>query len=113
MCDKNQVLRILQRVYFDCIPLFGDRLKSAYLYGSYARGDYSPESDIDILLTADLSRDEISKLRRSIANITSSLSIEYDVTVSVTVKPEDQFKQYSEALTYYSNVLKEGIRDAG
>ena len=36
-------------------------LKDGYLYGSYARGDYHSESDIDILLTVDMSPEEICR----------------------------------------------------
>jgi predicted nucleotidyltransferase len=29
-------------------PVFGDKLKKVILFGSYARGDYDAESDVDI-----------------------------------------------------------------
>lgn len=32
---------------------FGDRVKRIRLYGSAARGDWTPESDIDVLVTLD------------------------------------------------------------
>jgi len=31
----------------------GDRLRRVVLYGSYARGDYDAESDVDLLIVAD------------------------------------------------------------
>ena len=49
MCTRNQAEEILHSVYDACRPIFG-RIHDAYLYGSYARGDFTPESDIDILL---------------------------------------------------------------
>ncbi len=30
--------------------LYGDRLRDVVLYGSYARGDYDDESDIDLMV---------------------------------------------------------------
>ena len=45
--------------------LLGDRLKKIILYGSYARGDYNTNSDIDIMLLTDLSDDEIVKYRQT------------------------------------------------
>lgn len=30
--------------------IYGLHLKSVILYGSYARGDYTPESDVDIMI---------------------------------------------------------------
>ena len=44
-----------------------------------------------------------------LAEITSSLSLKNDITVSVTAKPLSQFRQYSEVLPFYKNVLREGI----
>lgn len=112
MCTQNQAIRILQEVYIACNPILSNSISDAYLYGSYARGDYHSESDIDILITADMSFTEISKRRNDIAIISSNLSLKHDITVSVTIKPLSQFKQYAEVLPYYKNVIKEGIRYA-
>ena len=112
MCNQNQAIVILGEVYSACSPIFGNAIKDAYLYGSYARGDYHDESDIDILLTVDLDPAAISALRNHVGIISSDLSLKYDVTVSVTVKPFDQFQQYADVLPFYKNVLGEGIRYA-
>ena len=93
MCTRNQEEEILHSVYHACSPIFG-RIHDAYLYGSYARGDFNPESDIDILLTVDLEQAEIAKHRNDVAKVTSRLSLEHDITVSVTVKPLEQFRRY-------------------
>ena len=110
MCNQNQAIAILGEVYTSCNPIFGNAITDAYLYGSYARGDYHAESDIDILLTVDLKPEEIANLRNRVGLITSDLSLKHDITVSVAVKPLDQFLQYANILPYYKNVLKEGIR---
>ena len=112
MCSQSQAIGILGEVYTACNPVFGNAIKDAYLYGSYARGDYHDESDIDILLTVDLDPAAISALRNRVGMISSDLSLKHDVTVSVTVKPFDQFRQYADVLPYYKNVLGEGIRYA-
>ena len=45
MCTKNQLKAILDTVVATARTALGDRLRGAYLYGSYARGDYDAESD--------------------------------------------------------------------
>ncbi len=110
MCTSEQAVTILGEVYRDCSDIF--KIHDAYLYGSYARGDYTDTSDVDILLTADTSREELAKYRSAIASVTSALSLKYDVTVSVTVKPAEQFEKYAGVVPYYQNVLNEGIRYA-
>ena len=54
-----------------------------------------------------------AKHRNDVAKVTSRLSLEHDITVSVTVKPLEQFRRYQTALPYYRNVVREGIRYAG
>ena len=112
MCTKNQALEILKKAYCRSAALYGD-IQEAYLYGSYARGDAHSESDIDILLSVPLSAEKIAQRRMDMAKITSELSLEYDITVSVTVKPAEQFEKYKTVLPYYRNVIAEGIRYAG
>lgn len=110
MCTQNQAISILHEVYNACDPIFGTALKEGILYGSYARGDYHAESDIDILLTVDMSPEDICRYRRAVAEVTSDLSLKYDVTISVAVKAKQQFEKYANDLPYYQNVLREGVR---
>ena len=45
---KQEKLDMICRKVADCYRrVFGDKLRSVYLYGSYARGDYDKESDIE------------------------------------------------------------------
>lgn len=111
MCTADAGL-IAREVYSECSKVFPGRIHDAYLYGSYARGDFDSESDIDILLTVDADSTEISRRRYDLAEITSSLSLKHDITVSVTAKPLSQFRQYSEVLPFCKNVLREGINYA-
>ena len=53
MCTTDQAIDILGEVYRKLSGIFVT-INDAYLYGSYARGDFTDESDVDILLTVDL-----------------------------------------------------------
>ena len=48
MCNKSEALIILTEVLERSRTIFGSSLVNGYLYGSYARGDYDDESDVDI-----------------------------------------------------------------
>lgn len=112
MCTQNEAVIIMREVYNACKAIFGE-VKEAYLYGSYARGDYHDESDVDILLTVDMTQDEISDYTMDIAHVSSELSLKHDITVSIAVKPYAQFERFKMMLPYYRNVINEGIRYAG
>lgn len=113
MCNTTQAVEILGEVYVSCSAILKHSIQDAYLYGSYARGDYTKESDIDILLTSSLTSAEIEQCRYAIAYISSDLSLKHDITVSITVKAHEQFQHYQNVLPYYRNVIQEGIRYAG
>lgn len=49
MCDQTTLNKILKEVRKAYENVYGDKLVKVVLYGSYARGDYDNESDIDIV----------------------------------------------------------------
>ena len=106
MCDRLEAMRILGEVYHACSSVLP--IQDAYLYGSYARGDYRKDSDVDIMLVTPLSEEEVRRRRRAVSNIVGELCLDHDVTISVAVRSRAQFRPHS--LPYYQNVVREGIR---
>lgn len=108
--------KFAEKIFHDVVtrskPILGDKYCDAYLYGSYARGDFNEDSDVDILITVKLGYLEMSEYRRKVSKVVSDISLENDVTVSVSLKPIDVFSRYSNILPYFINVLKEGIKYA-
>ncbi len=86
--------------------LYGSRLKAVILFGSYARGDYTKNSDLDVLIVLDTYRTRWEELVRS-AELASDLSLEYGVTISRTIMNEAQWKKGD--LPMLRNVRTEGI----
>ena len=110
MSDKVYTLDEIRAIAAPIAKQYG--VAAMYLFGSYARGEQNAESDIDILLTADLTQEQIVEKRRAIAALSSDLSLDHDVTVSIQIVPLAQFLRYADFLPFYQNVLKEGIRYA-
>ncbi len=85
---------------------YGERLSGIYLYGSYARGDFHPGSDVDILValkgTVNLSR-EIDRLSERVSDI----CLEYDVLIALFPVPEDWLEARKSPL--FENVRREGL----
>ncbi len=113
MCTQSEAIAILGEAFERSKAVFGNSLVNAYLYGSFARGDYDDESDVDILLTVDKSDSDIRLYNKSLAKIDSDLSLDHNITVTVTVKPVEQFNLFAEISPFYRNVINEGICYAG
>ena len=71
MCRKSKLQIVLKRVEIAAKQLYGDGLNKIILYGSYARGDNTEESDIDIMIILDCDEREIKMLRNLTAEMAS------------------------------------------
>lgn len=111
----NFIPKNIQSVINDFIAevskIFGDRIKKIYLYGSYARGDFRDDSDIDIMILTDFSNEEIIENRRIIADIAYDIEEKYDfnVWISPVVKNLKHFEKNIEYSFFYENVEKDGV----
>lgn len=113
MCTKNQLEEIIAQIVDYSKELFGDKFKSVILYGSYARGDYDDESDIDIMIMVDMDREELMKYRRKISEFFSDLNLENGVFLTSKLQSEPYFNEWKNAMPFYQNVIKEGVLYAG
>ena len=89
--------------------ILGKNLKQVILYGSYARGDYTEDSDIDIMVLTTLTDKEIEQIETEIYDLTFDYLMDYGVDISVVIKNEEQFNYWLGALPFYDNVRKEGM----
>ena len=108
MCTLSQLNQISEQMAAFYRRIYGKDIVGIYLYGSYARGDYSEDSDIDIVAIVKGNRNELQKKLRSVWEQSAEIGLEHDVVVSPTVIPYDEFEAYKEELPYYSNISREG-----
>ena len=106
MTDKE---KLLQEFISEMEKLFEISLKKIILYGSYARGDYKENSDMDIMILTSLSDFEIKKYEEKVYDIAFELGIKHSIMISINIKNEDHFNYWIGALPYYDNVQNEGI----
>ena len=80
-----------------------------YIFGSYARGDYSPESDLDIMLLMNCGHSDVKKFQGVVCKIASRIGLEDDIEVSMTMQDKNTFERRLAILPFYRNVKKEGV----
>ena len=108
---NNDILRdILCSIKQGYKQVYGDDIMDIYLYGSYARGDYEQDSDIDFVAIVKGNRLDLQKKLKLMWDIAADLGLENDIVISPTVIPYNEFLQYQEKLPYYRNIIKEGVK---
>ena len=96
---------ILSKVKHSLIKIYGEKLDRIILYGSQARGDALPDSDIDILVVLK----EPFKLFQEndrIGGFIADLCLEYGVLVSCVLATKENYQYYDNA--FFRNVRREG-----
>jgi len=88
--------------------LLGERLRQVILFGSRARGDSDDESDVDILVLADIDREKLGGYRPQVVRISSDIGLDSNIYVSIMLDSADFFSANRDVSSFYRNVAKEG-----
>lgn len=106
---KEQIDLIGKEVVNRIMPLFRNKLKKVILFGSYARGDFDSESDIDIMVLVDEEDRILNQYIYEVARIETELDVQYDIVLSTLLQDERVFNRHREHLPFYKNVCNEGV----
>ena len=86
--------------------LYGDRLVRLVLFGSQARGDAEPGSDIDVLVVLRGPVSPCDEIERTLDDI-AGLSLENDAVLSCVFVSDEEFRREQSPLLL--NVRREGV----
>lgn len=90
--------------------LLGNTLDSVIVYGSYARGDYSELSDIDVMILVTLTEEKIKKISDEISDMAFGYLMRFGADISPVIINVDHFNYWVDNLPYYRSVRDEGVK---
>lgn len=107
----TKISQIIDEFVAGVSEILGNRVKKIILYGSYARGDFNKDSDIDIMILTDLNDEEYYQYFEKISDLAYDLEFDnnFDIEISPVIKNIDRFNYWLEALPFYMTVQKEGV----
>lgn len=97
---------ILVRLKQELTDLYGERLHHLTLFGSQARGDAEPGSDIDVLVVLSPPVNPGEEIKRT-GKAVADLSLHYDVVISCLFMDETHYQTRNGSLL--RNIRKEGV----
>lgn len=104
--DNEKLAHILKDLHAGLAQRLGNRLEAVYLYGSQARGDAKPGSDIDVLIVLRGEFDYFQTLDL-VSDLAWKLSLENDVVIAQVLLSTDQFAKGNSP--FIMNVQREAI----
>ena len=106
---RRELSTILKEFERDMRNIFKDDFFFFCLYGSYARGDYNQNSDIDVMVLVNTPVDKINSFYDQVSDCAFEYLMKYRVDISPVIKNIDHFNYWKNDLPYYYNVEQEGI----
>ncbi|MDE6025467.1 MAG: nucleotidyltransferase domain-containing protein [Lachnospiraceae bacterium] len=89
--------------------IYGSHLRQIILYGSYARGDFKSDSDIDIMILLDMSDLDLKAYGQRLSYMTYDFNLDYDLDIKPIAKSEMHFKKWVVNYPFYANIQREGV----
>lgn len=107
----NNIKQIIREFTIKSKELLGNHLKQMILYGSYARGDFNENSDIDIMILIDMKDRELENYYEKIIELAYDIESEneFKIHLSPLVKNIDKFNYWLDTIPFYMNVEREGV----
>lgn len=103
---SGKIKTILDEVKQCLKKIYGDKLKGIILYGSYARGDFTDGSDIDLIILLEDMKEPMAE-REKYFNDIWELDLKYDTVISIIPFKEEDYR--TRRLPIILNAKKEGI----
>jgi len=89
--------------------LFGDKLLSASVFGSYAQGGVTKDSDLDILIVLDIMGEDILEYA-----VKARIALDIPVPVDVIVRTPTQIKRRIDlGDQFFRNIKENGLEICG
>ena len=108
MFRKNtKLVRTLQEMSIKISDVYENRLEKVVVYGSYARGEETEESDIDIALI--LNEEETETMHDDMTDIVVDYELEQGKMLSVIVIDNKNYSVWKDVLPFYKNIDNEGV----
>lgn len=105
--SNKDLMKVVRELIDEFVRIYGDLLREVVLYGSYARGEQTDESDVDIALI--LEREPTHEMTDMMIDITAVCELKADKVLSVIDIIAGKYDYWKNVVPFYRNIEREGI----
>ena len=105
----QSIKSVIEQYIAEIKKIYGTHLRKIILYGSYARGDFKADSDIDIMILLDMSDVDLKAYSQQLSYMTYDFNLDNDLDIKPIVKSEDHFRKWVVNYPFYANINIEGV----
>ena len=108
----SKLKKILDEYTEGLSNILDNKIEKVILYGSYARGEQSSKeeiSDIDIMILVKSNSSEIKDIEKIVLDYSYNLDLKYNIVLSPMVENIDVFYKRTKYMSFYKNVMNEGV----
>lgn len=100
---------LIEQYILEIKKIYGLHLQQVILFGSYARGDFKTDSDVDIMILLDMADRDLKAYSQQLFYMTYDFNLDHDLDIKPIAKSEAHFNKWIENYPFYSNIKKEGV----
>ncbi len=101
--------KILNAFVDELKKLYGEDLKKVILYGSYARGDFRDDSDIDVIVLLDFDEKTLQNHKKELSDLTYDFGMEHNVEISALSESYSHYMGWRKVHPLYQNIEDDGV----
>ena len=105
--ENKELMKTISDMVLQLRSIYGELLSEVVLYGSYARGTQTEESDVDIAVI--LLNKPSKSVTDAMINCVSTHELECGKVLSVIDISAEKFNYWKDTMPFYKNIRKEGI----
>lgn len=106
---EDKLRSILSHYVKKIKEIYSNNLAKVILYGSYARGDYTSDSDIDLMILINADTETVKAKNEELIFMTYDFNTEFGLDIQPFARSKEFFDYWVDAHPFYKNVNKEGV----